>query len=321
MSMNRDAAINYAKRYWDTVCDDDVIWTSNEAINIQQKRKKLGAPVSDGWEVRFVPDGAGAEEAVFRRTNRGVFETKLIQEWAGLADCAHFLSKCLHAGGINVSEISVPKLIATLQARQDTKTLGEKVSQEHGQAIVNSELFKVGDMIGYFNIDPHGDYNGARQYSHSAMYAGKLPATGDAGHITCHTKSRFPGLSHYNDKWFLDGGKSYEYTFIHFSSDDQTPDANMVDSLAGWWKVRYGARTSYYYISRNGGARYTLTAPTTNHEIRAPADSAYWFQNHNEITFTWRKSGALERWTQGRASNEFSLVGDNNASGTATKMF
>jgi hypothetical protein len=203
MHYRRDAAIAYARRYWDRPCDDGVFWCSDHVVEIANERKHLKAPVEDGWEARFVPDGHEAEHAVFQRSVRGAIEEKVIQRWEGLADCAHFLSRCIQAGGLRISEISVPKMIAHIKGRSDVKVLAEQVTRAQGQRVVDTGLLKKGDMVGYFNIDPEGDYGGKRQYSHSTMYVGKLnPA--DDGRITCHTKSRFEGLSAYPDQWHLD---------------------------------------------------------------------------------------------------------------------
>jgi hypothetical protein len=125
---------------------------------------------------------------VFQREVKGTLEEKEIQPGDGLADCAHFLSRCLTAGGFSAQEISVPKLVEHLKRRPDTKVLAERVTQERGQRIVDSGIFKRVDMLGYFNIDPRGDYGGRRQYSHSTMFVGKI-RSGDVGRITS-TRSR-----------------------------------------------------------------------------------------------------------------------------------
>lgn len=320
MKIDRTKAIDYARRFWNRPCDDGVFWLTSHAIDVAKKRIELKAPASDGWEPFFVSGGTrpgdDPEQAVFQRTVGGVVESKLIQEWAGLADCAHYLSKCLQAGGIKVSELGVGSLVNTLQARADTKTLAEKVSKDRGQRVVDSGILKEGDMIGYFNVDPAGDYGRAQSYTHSTMYAGKLDAT-DAGRITCHTVARFPGLSWVNDQWWLHDG--YNYTFIHFGDDDP-PSAGTTTSLPGWWKVEYGSRMEYYYIYKDGRARYTLKAPTSNRELHAPEGTAYWFQGTGKITFIWRKTGTVEEWTAGADPREY-RISVNGTPGKSTQMF
>jgi hypothetical protein len=317
MKIDRAAAMDYARRFWNKPCDDGVFWLTSNAIDVAKKRVELKAPASDGWEALFVSNGRGAEEAVFQRTTPAGVETKLIQPWEGLADCAHYLSRCLTAGGIAVSELGVGSLVNKLQARTDTKTLAEKVPKDRGQAVVNSGILKPGDMLGYFNVDPDGDFGGARAYSHSTMYAGK-PDPADEGRVTCHTVSRFPGLSFVNDKWWLHDG--YTYTFIHFGDDDPAPGAATTTALPGWWKVEYFGRTEYYYIFKDGRARYTMKAPKSDQELRAPDGSAYWFQGTGKITFIWRKTGTVEEWTPGPDPRAF-RISVNGTPGTSTKLF
>jgi hypothetical protein len=320
MGYDRDKAIDYARRYWDRPCDDGVFWLTNEAVNVEQKRKELKAPAKGGWEALFAPDGMGGEKAVFRRTAfDGTLEEILIQGWAGLADCAHFLSRSLQSGGINISELGVGSLVMNLKARADTKTLAEKVSQERGQRIVDTGIFKKGDMIGYFNISPAGDYGGALAYSHSTMYVRKL-SPADPGRITCHTKSRFAGLSSYADEWYLNSGH-YKYTLIHFASDDPKPTPALVALLTGWWKIQYGGRTEYYYILKDGRARYTLRPPKSkNEQLNIGEGSAYWFSESSKITFIWKNTGTVEVWTQNKPGNAFNIK-VNDTPGTAARLF
>ena len=109
MRYDRDAAVAYARQYWDRPCDDGIFWRTDYAVDVAQMRKALHASAKDGWEARFVPDDAGAEHAVFRREVGGKVDEIEVQPWDGLADCAHFLSRCLTAGGFSIREISVPK--------------------------------------------------------------------------------------------------------------------------------------------------------------------------------------------------------------------
>jgi hypothetical protein len=318
MPYDRTKAIDYARKFWDRPCDDGVFWLSNTSVDVAKKRLELNAPEKAGWEARFQPDAAHAEEAVFLRTDPdGDVDRKLIWPWAGLADCAHFLSKCLQAGGLrDIREVSVPHLIRILQARAYTKTLAERVTRVAGQRIVNSGILKPGDMLGYFNIDPRGDYGGAPQYSHSTMYVGKLDGADD-GRITCHTKSRFAGLSPHEDRWWLSA--SYTYTFIHIGMDDPAPTA----ALAGWWRIPYRGTTFYYLVTADGHAGWTLDAPSSSHaRLDVPDGKAYWFQSGARITFIWRSSGTVEVWSPGAKPNEYDVKeNDDTAGGTATKIF
>ena len=306
MAFSRDDAVNFADTHWNIPADDGVFWLSNQGVVIDQVRIKntIGtpfwkkAPAADGWMPFFVNDGSGGEKAVFRRVNGGTTEEILINPWDGIADCAHFLSQCLTAGGVHVAELGVPSLVSKLQERADTKTLCERVSKDAGQRVINTGIFKKGDMVGYFNIDPQGDYGGAKAYAHSAMYVGKVGGVTDGG-ITCHTICRFPGRSWVPDSWWLKPPGHYTYTLIHFSGDDPDPDLGKVKALAGWWQLDYSGRTEYYLIQKTGSASYTKSAPKKGQTyLHAPEGSAYWFMAPGgEITFIWRKTGTVEVWT------------------------
>jgi hypothetical protein len=327
MPYDRAAAMDYARKYWDRPCDDGVFWLTGEPINVEKERKRLGAKAADGWEARFVPvvEGSGyVEEAAFIRPKPGgatipllggTWEKKTIAPWAGLADCAHYLSKCLNAGGVNSSSLGVGELVRKLQERADTKTLCEKVSKDGAQRVVDSGIFDKGDMVGYFNIDPDGDYSGARRYTHSTMYVGKFDGK---GRITCHTKSRF-GRQYYDDEWFLHAG-SYEYTLIHIASDDPPPAVATSKRLAGWWTVTYPGRTEYYKFESTGSVRYTLSKPKKKDSPISAAGSGYWFERGQELIVIWRKTGTVDRWDLSASGNTIPITVNGNA-GSATRTF
>ena len=284
MGYDRDKAVAYADKHWNIPCDDGVFWLTNERIDIATKRTQMKCSAADGWQPMFVKgDGTDPEKAVFRRTVGSTIEEKIISPWAGLADCAHFLSKCLSAGGAAINERGVRELVQTLQDRSDTKTLCEKVPKDRAQQVIDTGIFKKGDMIGYYNEDPQGDYNRIG-YSHSTMYVGKLDTAGVGG-VTCHTVARFPPRSWVNDSWWLHDG--YKYTLIHFSSDDGTPDASKVSAIEGWWKLEYASRTEFYFVFKDGRARYSKRAPKTAKDQLFPIEgSAYWFMDSGgKVTF------------------------------------
>lgn len=327
MAYKRTDAVSFADAHWNTPADDGIFWLSNQSVSISQVRlhnviptsswKK--APVGEGWQPFFVDDGLGGEKAVFQRVVGGTTEEILINPWAGIADCAHFLSRCISAGGVKINERGVPSLVNTLQGLPNTKTLSEKVAKEAGQRVINSGIFKPGDMVGYFNIDPAGDYGGAKQYSHSAMYAGKIGGKTDGG-ITCHTICRFPGRSWVEDSWWLKPPGHYTYTLIHFSDDDPTPDPVKAAALPGWWQLDYSGRTEYY-LMRSGSVTYTKKAPTKGQTtVHLPEGTAYWFMASNgEITFTWKKSGTVEVWTP--AGSVYTSKINGAIPGVLTKLF
>jgi hypothetical protein len=327
MAYKRTDAVSFADSHWNIPADDGVFWLSDQSVSITQVRmhnviptstwKK--APVADGWQPFFVDDGLGGEKAVFRRVVSGVTEEILINPWAGIADCAHFLSRCISAGGVKINERGVPSLVNTLQGLNNTKTLCEKVDKVAGQRVIDSGVFKPGDMLGYFNIDPKGDYGGAKQYSHSTMYAGKIGGKTDGG-VTCHTICRFPGRSWVEDSWWLKPPGHYAYTLIHFSDDDPLPDPVKAAALTGWWQLDYSGRTEYY-LMKSGSVTYTKKAPVKDQPtVHLPEGTAYWFMaTTGAITFIWRKSGTVEVWTP--AGSGYTSKINGSIPGVLTKLF
>jgi len=321
LGFNRDSAVKYAEKYWNVPCDDGLLWLTNEAIVIEKKRKELNAPAAAGWQALFVKgSGADPEKAVFRRAVGAVTEEKVISGWAGLADCAHFLSRCLTAGGASLSERGVRELVETLQLRADTKTLCERVTKDRAQGVIDTGIFKKGDMLGYFNVSPTGDFGGRQAYSHSTMYVGKIDTAGVGG-VTCHTVARFPPKSWVNDSWWLHDG--YTYTLIHFSTDDTPPSATSVAALEGWWKLDYAARTEYYYIFKDGRARYTTRVPKSAKDVLHVSDgTAYWFMDGSrKITFIWKASGTVEVWSPAVDAGKYISMINATTPGAATKLF
>lgn len=186
--------------------------------------------------------------------------------------------------------------------------------------MIDTGIFKPGDMIGYFNIDPKGDYDGARAYSHSTMYVGKIGGKTDGG-VTCHTICRFPGRSWVEDSWWLQPPGHYTYTLIHISDDDPAPDPVKASALGGWWQLDYSGRTEYYLMNRNGSVTYTKKAPTAGQRtVHLPEGTAYWFMAASgEITFTWRKTGTVEVWTPSGGGYTSKINGA--IPGVLTKLF
>ncbi len=317
MALRRDDAINYAELHWNTPCHDGIIWLTDGAIQIATKRKELKASAADGWQAFFVDGKTEVEAAVFQRTGPAGTEEKLINGWDGLADCAHFLSCCLTAGGATIKERGVRELVAALQARSDTKTLCEQVSRDRAQQVIDTGIFKKGDMIGYFNVDPHGDFGGRRTYTHSTMFVGKVGSKSE-GNVTCHTVARFPGKSWVNDAWWLHNG--YTYTLIHFSNDDPPPHSTRTP-IDGWWKLEYAGRTEYYCVLKDGRARYTRSAPRSTKETLAAGDgSAYWFPDvGGSVTFIWKSTGTVEVWSPDSSGSFTSLI-NKSIKGSLTRL-
>jgi hypothetical protein len=318
MKLKRDDAVAYAAKYWCQPCDDGYFMLNSKPVYIDQKRKELNAPASEGWTPVFVADFNSAgkikeETAVFQKANG---DEKLISPWKELADCAHFICRCLKAGDVTVHEMSVPALVKKLRGRSDTKTLGLRLTRAQAQRVLDTNMFRKGDVIAYFNVHPEGDYSGKEEYTHSALYLGQEDSTN--GQIACHTACRYKQWPA-NDEWWLKDGY-YEYTLIHFTSGD--PVAKDADHLQGWWKVDYFGKTEYYRLAKNGAAQWTYTAPkAATDEIDANKKrKGYWFQWPGKVRLCWRSTGTVEKWDVTSRKNVYSITVNDHA-GTATKMF
>jgi hypothetical protein len=322
MPIDRNAAVAYAKKYWNRVADDNTFWTSDDEIQLADKRRSMNAPAAAGWEAFFVGDGNGGEKAIFRRQVDGRTEDKPdpIATWHELDDCTHFVSRCLIKEGIAFTETPRANELAEAMLKSSkTKTLALKTTREQGQKVIDSGMFKPGDLVAYYT-----DEKGV--YTHTAMFVGK-PTGGadDPGGITCHTVCRFRGLTqawntYYDDAWFLDETKGFSYTLIHFSEDDPDISVATLQRLQGWWEIGDG----FYYVLNNGHAFSTSTKPADASQKLATGDSTgYYFEVDDEVVFVWREPGGgvrVEKW--GVPADAAKVAVNSDAfDGNATRVF
>ena len=297
MPIDRKAAVDYAKKHWNRVTDDDKFWTSNAVVPLATKRKSMHAPASEGWDAFFVSNGAGGENAIFRRTVAGKTEDKPdpIATWDELDDCTHYVCRCLLKEGIALTETPRANELAEAMLKSSkTKTLALKTTKEQGQKVVDSGVFKPGDLVAYYT-------ESKGRYTHTAMFVGKQTSgKDDPGGITCHTVCRFEGLSKAwngadDDAWFLHEGLTY--TLIHFSEDDRMISAATLGWLPGWWKCG----DDFYCVLKNGRAFSSRSKPVkASQELLTSNTVGYYFENDTEVIFVWRKPVGkvqVERWT------------------------
>jgi hypothetical protein len=297
VAIDRKAAVDYAKKYWNRVTDDDKFWTSNAVVSLAAKRKSMNASAADGWEAFFVSDHARGENAVFRRTVAGTVEEMPdpIATWDELDDCTHYVCRCLIKEGIALTETPRANELAEAMIKSNkTKTLALKVSKELGQKVVDSGVFQPGDLVAYYTASKN-------RYTHSAMFVGNQTGrTGDPGGITCHTVCRFEGLTQAwngasDDAWFLHDGLSY--TLVHFSEDDAVVSAATTKWLPGWWKIG----KEFYCVLDNGRAFATASKPLkASHKLLAGNSAGYYFERGGQVVFIWRKPVGkvqVETWT------------------------
>jgi len=233
-----------------------------------------------------------------------------------LEDCAHFLSRCLIAGGVAIKEQwSVPMLLIALRDSEDSspmptaKTLAEKVPREAAQRVIDAGLLHIGDMIGYFA-------NGG--FQHSAMFTGVRDGI---GRVTCHTKSRFMGHTPagVSDAWHLDNS-SFTFTLMHIPYRHAPL---LASAMAGWWRIEGPSGAEFFSVSADGRAVRTTSAPKSTKPLSFPAAGdirGYWFSDQQQAQFCWRNDGRIVRLTLDSAMTSASVVFDGFGAGTATKM-
>jgi hypothetical protein len=321
MFYNRAQAMEFAADFWDRPCKSD---SHPAALGLDSGRD---VPLSSRWNQRLFPPSMFEARFVFNtKTNRddlvavpkagaGPASTAhVLVDGKELEDCAHFLSQCLKAGGLRIREQwSVPMLVNALQEqeagiRPRVKTLAEKVSRSTAQAIIDAGLLKIGDMIAY---------SGDGKYKHSAMFTGMFSGS---GRITCHTKSRFMGLTPtgVDDAWHL-GNPGFSFTLLHIAELHAPALGNQI---AGWWKVPGRTAPEYYYVNQDGSAVRTSKPPQSTKQPYKPVtgdNRGYWFPEHACAKFCWRADGsvAVLRLEGDRKSGTI-IVGANR--GTATKL-
>ena len=326
MSYDRTQAIGFASDFWDRPCKSDN--HAEGALGLDEARdrsvnafwNKSKAP-ADKFELHFVFNEKTDRDDLLAvpKAGAGDLAPVLVVDGEKLEDCAHFLSECLKAGGLGIKEQwSVPMLLMALRETEDSvrtpiaKTLADKVDRATAQNVIDSGLFKVGDMIGYFTRGG---------YQHSTMYTGKLDVKGDSGHVTCHTKSRFMGKTPKGvpDEWFL-SDPTYSFTLVHIAEASEAHPPPLGDKLAGWWQIGKG---EFYYVSSDGRAMRTASAPKDGKAPRtlgSGGSRGYWFAGPTEAKFCWRSNGSVVTMKPAQDGKSAQVFGASAGPATATRL-
>jgi hypothetical protein len=307
---NRAAAMEFAGEFWDRPCRSD---THPFALGMDGARD---VPLSLFWDQRKAPSKHYEPRFVFSTLFKkdqliavpkagapaNLQPVMLVNDQVvgkKLEDCAHFLSQCLKAGGLGIKEQwSVNMLVNELIANEDQRTLPtakrlcEKVSRPVAQRIIDAGLLDVGDMIGYFK--PGTKPGEKSEYAHSAMYCGKNG--NGVGSVTCHTASRFIGLTppDLKDDWFL-RNPNFSFTLLHIPRASESTAA-VGPSIAGWWRITHGQQSTFQFLHADGRAVRARKAPTNAKPpafVAAGDSRGYWFENHGKVTICWRADGSL----------------------------
>jgi hypothetical protein len=320
MPIDRKAAVDYARKYWNRVTDDEKFAISSGYLRLADTRKSMHAPASDGWEAFFLPDGKNGEEAKFiRRVGSKTEVTPVpIATMDQLDDCTHYVSHCLLTEGIALTETArANELAEAMLKSSQTRTLAVRTTQEQGQKVIDSGIFKPGDLVAYFKAE-------LNRYGHTAMFVGRTTSRAhDPGGITCHSLCRFQGLSQAwngadDDDWYLHGGLSY--TLIHFSEDDRKISGATLKWLPGWWQVG----NDFYFVWEDGRAFSSPHRPqNAGHRLLTGESVGHYFEGNSEVIFVWRRPAAkvqVERWTMQADARQPALTIDD-VKASATRIF
>jgi hypothetical protein len=362
MPLNRLATLRYAQEHWMFPCDDGYFYSYTAPggrvviRDIHARLRRQGKlPGPDNWQAVFLPDSSTGERACFIRPIpqgtplfarhqvmvagieledtffppeelRGPFDVVTFHEDHGLVDCAHFASKCLAAGGIKVFQPYVPELVQIIRNLPDTmtRTLGLKVTREHGDRILKTGIMRPGDFIAYWKPI---HFLGRTDYGHSAIYLGieadpsqdpetllnQGPRQGKH-RIACHTISRF-GQSFWDESWYLINEPGHLYTLIHFVDPEDAIPADISALLKDWLAVDHAGRTEFYHFLANGSCQKTAQAPRHGRAAHLlPNDNGYWFVRRDDLFVFWPQLAQVDQFNLAELA-----TGDDGMSGTVNE--
>ncbi|HEV3192165.1 MAG TPA: hypothetical protein VGY54_16750 [Polyangiaceae bacterium] len=307
--MNRGAAGDHANAYWYRPCEDRLVWLDSRPISIVQELTRRGLS-PEQWQARFlnydaaryfdglyfvrasVADLGNLSARQFFAPNFAPDDVILVQDWAGLNDCTHFVSECLARGGVRVGSLLVGDLVTKLRARSDTKTLGYFVPLSEAQRIVDSGAMDLADIIAF------GTQERNFTHGHATIFMGN-------DKVANHTHLNHPAFTGGLSGTFgnVGGGRWQFYAdprtghplviLIHFADSNDTGTS----SMRGWWEMTWRSSRYYYYFERNGRALWTRRRPTSLVQgPLSPEGNGYWFEKNSKFTICWTTSGSLESY-------------------------
>jgi len=316
MPLDRKAVMEYADKHWFTPCDDGLIYSymaKGSAIHVEQEKQRLereGKLSGSGWKAVLLPEVDannhvvdGKERGCFIRPNpdgeeiiagkkpaalTGKFDIVAFYERTGehdgLVDCAHYVSRCLTAGGVKINHPGVPGLVSELRDRRpDTRTLGLEITRAQGDRIMNTGVMKPGDLIAYVHEDPKTH---SRGYAHSALYTG-IDAH-NVHRLTCHTTARFKEFF-FHTPWNITVDPEWRFTLIHFS-DDVFPPLPQPSRF----QVTQGATAEVWDFKPNGHIVRGHGSSSPHQVFGArPGDRGYWVIHGLNLFVFWPRTGQV----------------------------
>jgi hypothetical protein len=318
MRLDRKKTMEYARTHWFTTCDDNLIYTYVKGtVDVRKEQARLqreGKLPGTGWRAVLLPELNASNQVVpdkergcFIRANpsgqeiiprtkppelSGRFDLVTFYQHAGehdgLVDCAHYVSRCLTAGGISINHADVPGLVHDLREGSKysrfTRTLGLEVTRESGDRIMNSGVMEPGDLITYVHENPKTHVRG---YQHSALYTG-FDAKNKVHRLTCHTIARFNEFF-FNTPWNITVDPEWRFTLIHFLDRGFPP---LPQPLR--FEVTQGGKSEVYDFKPDGHVgRARQPLPSRPAFGVRPEDRGYWFIHGFKLFVFWPVTGQV----------------------------
>jgi hypothetical protein len=202
---DRDAALRYARKYWNRVCDDGYIAIDATSPNLPFKKVPL--------DTNFVFDGDGTEHAASP-------DGRVLATWNEIDDCTHFISCCIgnpkkeRGGGkltsdfLDIYGILGAERMKLFLIKNNIATLVKEFNRQEYENETQKERLLVGlqpgDIIAY-------RFRGDSIYHHLALYLGD-------GKIACHTYCRCEVVD-LPDPWSnaWDSVNGEQFALLHFN--------------------------------------------------------------------------------------------------------
>jgi hypothetical protein len=206
---DRQAALAYARKYWNVVCSDGYI-ALDKAKSGKHYRHCPGWTFQPNRSLDF-SDNSDSTDLIYPYETAYSPNFKDTIEWSLMNDCAHFLSCCIGSesnekgGGLTVKRDFPQGPYGTLGADNLVNYLTSVVGATMVGPSPHEDLTRIskiaaGDVVAYFK--PPSAQAGGGRYAHVALYLGD-------NKIACHTYSRSDHQDcKWDNKWHLRGGSS-----------------------------------------------------------------------------------------------------------------
>lgn len=306
----RQKVLDHATAFWWRPCEDGVVWTKEDAVDLQTEANKRRLKKHGGAFLWYSPSNleglfllpasqiAAAKDGKFEDFPSAImlaaYSDNLADEapaqtylkrtlralppYHGLDDCTHFTSECLISGGFPVTDAEARRDAADLwrylAGHHHVKVLASEVTEAVATALVSRGLLMAGDVIVYTN-------RVNRERHRAVVYLGD-------GTIAMHTRHQF-GVP-----WQSAGGPDQLYTLFHISLDDSFV-APWASRWVGWWQISAAGQSAYMYLGTGGHLTVTPAAPPS--KAAAPIGSNFWFADGAKMWTCVRLKGIVEEYT------------------------